>query len=106
MTRPGPLPLNYNRHTQQPMVGLWRAVVERTSPLAVSVPALYGSGTVSDGPVEVAADAQPVGWQLGGAAAEGSSLNPVVNSLSVGDRVWVACVDGNQGDLVIVGRRG
>ncbi len=87
MTAPLPIP-RQNNHASRPLVGLWRAFVEReTTPVAVSIPELYGAGRVIPD-VEV--------------IVEVTALVP----LARGERVWVAGVDGTSTQFVIVGRRG
>ena len=82
MTHAGPLTPIGKRSTMT-LTGLWRAVVERLDPLAVSVPALAGQGSVI-GKVE---------------AVPGLTLTE-------GARVWVACIEGDTRDLLIVAVRG
>lgn len=86
MTRlAGPLPtIPASGHPTTVMVGQWRAVVEVADPVAVSVPSLTGQGVVRRN-VEV--------------------TDGITGALTVGDRVWVVCIEGNQQDLLVTGRR-
>lgn len=81
MTHAGPLPKTSTYRTPG-LAGVWRGYVERVSPdLAVSVPALTGQGVIGK--------------------AEAAFGLPV----TVGARVWVACIEGVRTDILVIALR-
>ncbi len=80
----GPIP-GLGAPRQHGLSGWWRAIVESTAPLKVSVPKLTGSG-------QAIPRVESVPFALG-------------DALAVGDPVWVTCIEGNQDNLLVVARR-